>query len=78
MLNRGRSQNFQILNFLHISSHFLKEIRLKLFQYEMRAIFTESLGNETLFNTVVYASNEAHIIMHNLKMQNWNQLKFWK
>ena len=19
-----------------------------------------------------------HIIMHNVKMQNWNQLKFWK
>ena len=33
----------------------------------MRAIFTESLVHETLFNTVVYGSNEAHIIMHNLE-----------
>ena len=30
----------------------------------MRAIFTESLGHETLFNTVVYGSNETNIIMH--------------
>ena len=51
---------------------------LKSFQYEMRAIFTESLVHETLFNTVVYGSNETHIIMHNLIMQNRNQLKFWK
>ena len=29
-------------------------------------------------NSVVYGSNESHIIMHNVKMQNWNQLKFWK
>ena len=72
MLNRGRSQNFQNLNFLHISvdlkeTHFLKGIRLKSFQYEMRVIFTESLVHETLFNTVVYGSNETDIIMHNLK-----------
>ena len=35
----------------------------------MRAIFTESLMYETLFNTVglVYGSNETHKIMHNLK-----------
>ena len=59
MSNRGRSQNFQNLNFLHIfvallESHFLKGIRLKSFQYEMRVIFTESLARETLFNKVVY------------------------
>ena len=59
MLNWGRSQNFQNLNFLHISIAQLKEAqfpkgtRLKSFQYEMRAIFTESLVHETIFNTVV-------------------------
>ena len=58
MSNRGRSQSFQQnLNFLHIfiaflaEAHFLKGIRLKLFQYEIRAIFTQSLIHETLFNT---------------------------
>ena len=30
----------------------------------MRAIFTESLVHKTLFNTVVYGSNETHIIIH--------------
>ena len=84
MLNRGCSENFQILNFLHIfvallqEAHFFKGIRLKSFQYEMRTIFTENLVHETLFNRVVYGSNETHIIMHNLKTLNWNQLKFWK
>ena len=39
---------------------------MKSFQYEMRAIFTESLVHETFFNKVVYGSNETHIIMHNL------------
>ena len=73
MLKRGLSQNCQNLNFLHIfvaplqATHLPKGIRLKLFQYEMRAIFTESLAHETLFNTAVYGSNEKHIIMHNLK-----------
>ena len=68
MSNRARSQNFHNLNFLHIfaallkGAHFPKGIRLKSFQYKMRAIFTENL-----FNTVVYGSNETHIIMHNLK-----------
>ena len=53
MSNRGRSQNFQNLNFLHISvalhkeEQFSKGIRLKSFQYEMRAISTESLIHET-------------------------------
>ena len=42
-------------------------LRLKSFQYEMRAIFTESLGYETLFNTVVYGNNETHIIVRNSK-----------
>ena len=73
MSNRGRSQNFQNLNFLHIfvalleEEHFPKGIRLKSFQYEMRTVFTEILVHENLFNTVVYGSNETHIIMHNLK-----------
>ena len=73
MSSRGRSQNFKYLNFLHIfiallqEAHFLKGIRLKSFQYEMRAIFTESLLHTTLFNTVVYGSNKTHTIMHNLK-----------
>ena len=48
--------------------HFPKGIRLKSFQYEMSAVFTESLVHKTLFNTVVYGSNETHIIMHNFKM----------
>ena len=67
MLNRGRSQNFQNLNFLHIFVDLQSEaqvprgIRLKSFQYEMREIFIESLVHETLFNTVVYGSNETHI-----------------
>ena len=73
MSNRGRSQNFKNLNFLHIflallkEAHFPKGIRLKSFQYEMRAIFTESLICKTLFNAVVYGSTETHIIMQNLK-----------
>ena len=40
---------------------------LKSFQYEMAAIFTESLVHNTLFNTVVYGSKETCVIMHNLK-----------
>ena len=47
----------------------LKGIMLKSFQYEMRAIFTESLIHETF-----YWSNETHII-HNLKPKigiEWN------
>ena len=65
MPNRGRSENFQNLN-LHIfvallkEAHFPKGIRLKSFQYEMRAIFTESLVHETLFNTAANGSNETH------------------
>ena len=53
MLNRGRSQNCRNLNFLHIflalleEAHFLKRIRLKSFQDEMRAFFTESLKHKT-------------------------------
>ena len=49
MLNRGHSQNFQNLFFLHIfvallyEAHFLKGIRLKSFQYEMRAIFSQKI-----------------------------------
>ena len=72
MLNSGHSQNFQNLKFLLIfvallwKAHFPKGIGLKSFQSEMRAIFTESLVYETLFNTV-YRSSETHIIMRNLK-----------
>ena len=68
MSNRGRSQNFQNVNFLHIflallkEAHFPKGIRLKSFQYDMRAIFTESVVHETLFNAVDYGSTETHII----------------
>ena len=50
-------------------ANFLKGIMLKSFQYEMRAIFTESLIHETF-----YWSNETHII-HNLKPKigiEWN------
>ena len=73
--NRGHSQNFQKFEFLHIflallkEAHFPKGIRLKSFQYEMRAIFS-SLVHETLFNTVVYGSTETHIIMKNLKLES--------
>ena len=35
----------------------------------MRAIFTESLAHKTLFNTVVYGSNETHIIMHTCNLK---------
>ena len=34
-------------------AQFPKGNRLKSFQYEMRAIFTERLGHETLFNTIL-------------------------
>ena len=74
MANRGRFENFENLNFLHIfvafllEAHFHEGIRLKSFWYEMRAIFTKSLVHKTLFNTEVYGSNEIHVhlIMHNL------------
>ena len=71
MANRGHFQNCQnLIFFLKIfvalleEAHFPKGIRMKSFQYEMRATFTESLEYET----VVYGSNETHTIMHNLKM----------
>ena len=76
MSNRKSFQNFQNLIFLHIfeaflwEAQFLKGIRLKSVQYERKAIFTESLVHNTLFNTVVYGSNETNIIMYNLK--TWN------
>ena len=38
-----------------------------IFQCEMRASFTDSHVDETLFNKVVYGNNETHTIMHNLK-----------
>ena len=65
MLNRGGSQNFQKLNFLHISvavlqeAHFPKGIRLKSFQYEMRAIFTEK-------------SHTRDFIQHRSLWEQWN------
>ena len=59
---------FLKFDFVAEEAHFPKGIRLKSFQYEMRAISTEILVHETLLNTVVYGSNETHIIMHNLKM----------
>ena len=70
ILNRGHSQNIKNSNFLYLFIallYFPKGIRLQSFQYEIRAIFTESLVDETLFNKVVNGSNETHIIMHNLK-----------
>ena len=53
--NRGCFQNFQNLYIFiftsfhssHLRSTFPKGIRLKSFQYEMRAIFTESLVHKT-------------------------------
>ena len=47
MLNRGHSENFQNLNFLHIfvalkEAHSPKGTWLGAFQYEIRAIFTEN------------------------------------
>ena len=67
MSNRGRSKHFQNLNFVHISvgllyeAQFPKRIRLKSFHYEMRAVFHRKSVHKTLFNTVVYGSNETHI-----------------
>ena len=84
MSNRGRSQNCKNLNIFHTFLALLEEalvpkgVRMKSFQFEMRAIFTESLVYKTLFNTAVNGSNETHIIMHNLETLKWNQLKFWK
>ena len=57
------SQNFQNLNF--IQQHTPpkkpgKEFGLKSFHYEMKTIFTESLRHKTLFNTVVFGSNDIH------------------
>ena len=46
--------------------YFPKRIKQKSFQCEMRAIVTESLVHETLFNKVVYGAVPMHIIMHNL------------
>ena len=65
MLNRGGSQNFQNLNFLHIAvallleAQFPKGIRLKSFQYEMRAIFTEK-------------SRTWDFIQHSSLWEQWN------
>ena len=62
MSNRGHSRNVQNLNFLHIfiallyGAHFPKGIRLKSFQYEIRAILTKSLAHETLFNNFIQQS----------------------
>ena len=74
MLNREHSQNFLKFEFFAYSvallyePKFPKGIMLKSFPYQMRAIFTESLVHETLFNTVVYWGEMKHIlIMHNLK-----------
>ena len=70
---------FALFFFWHIfsqipSKNFPKEIRLKTFQQEIRAILTEILGHENSFNTVVYGSTETHVIMHNLKTYHCNQL----
>ena len=44
---------------------------------KLRAIFTENLVHETLFNTEVYRSNETHIIMHVDRITEYS-FKFWK
>ena len=50
---RGRSHIFQNLNLVHLfrvlpcEEHFLKRIKLKLFQCEMRAIFTAIFADKT-------------------------------
>ena len=73
MLNRGCSQNFQTLNFLHIfvalllKVHFLKGIRLKSFQYEMRTIFTESLYSAQLWEQW---NTHNHAWLENVKLES--------
>ena len=64
--NRGRSQNFQNLNFFAYI-YIFRSSPLRSSLPQRRSIFTESLVHETLFNTVVCGSNETHIIKHNLK-----------
>ena len=65
MSNRGRSQNFQNLNFLHNfcdllqEAHFPKGIRLKSFQYEMRPIFTRK-------------SRTRDFMQHSSQWEQWN------
>ena len=77
MSNRGRSQNFKKMRIFcifvfHSSKKHTSPNELKSFQYETRAILfsQKSLGHETLFNTVVYGSNEIHTIMHNLQWRS--------
>ena len=65
MLNRGRFENFQNLNFLHIfvalllEAHSPKGIWLEAFQYEIRAIFTEN-------------SRTREFIQHSSLWEQWN------
>ena len=73
MLNRGHSQNFQNLTFLHHfavlllkEAYFPEGISLKSFQYEMRAIITGSLVHKTFQHSSLW-ENETHIIMGKLE-----------
>ena len=54
-----------------------KELGWNHFSTKWEQFSQKSLVHKTLFNTLVYGSNETRIIMHNLK-KNWNELKFWK
>ena len=81
MLNIGHTQNVEIMNFfisLKLSTTTTttatttttistkKQACLKYFMY-FSAILTEILRDETLFNIVIYRSNETHIIIHYFK-----------
>ena len=62
MLNRGHSQNFWNVNFfafLWCTSP--KELGWINFSMKWEQFSQKSLGHETLFNTVIYGSNEIHI-----------------
>ena len=55
-----------------------KGFMLKLFCLEIGAIFAKNIACDILFNIVFYGGMQMHIIMHNLKMKNRNELKFWE
>ena len=73
MSNRGRSQNCKNAHFLQFVLHSSKnrtspkELGWNHFNMKQVQFSQKSLEHETLFNTVVYGSNEIYTIMHNLK-----------
>ena len=77
MSNRGRSQNFNnlIFFFAYFRSSYLRSTISQRNEAEMVSVWTESSFHR---KSAVSGSNGTHIIMHNLKTQNRNQLKFWK